>query len=222
MTPAVGLFTAQAEEITIPEREIWRYLGYRGNVPDDAVREQIGIVLGEFQKTVQYKACFAKARIGRNDAGEIFFPFGTVRSEALERNVSGCEEAYVFCATAGIGADRLISRYAVSEPARSVIADAVATAAVEAFCDSLCVSLDPDRLLRPRFSPGYGDLSLEYQKEVLRYLDAARKINVQLTQSLMMVPAKSVTAIAGIGREQCVMPAGCRACTQKDCAFRRR
>jgi len=222
MTPVIGLFTAEAEKIAIPDREIWRYLGYRGNAPDGAVLEQIEAVRREFLGAVQYKACFAKTKTRRNDAGEIFFPFGTVRSKALERSLAGCEEAYVFCATAGIGADRLISRYAVAEPARSVIADAVATAAVEAFCDSLCASFGGSGYLRPRFSPGYGDLSLEYQSEVLRYLDAARKINVQLTQSMMMVPSKSVTAIAGIGREQCAVPSGCRTCTQKDCAYRRR
>lgn len=222
MIPAVRLFTKEAHEISVPDREIWRYLGYGNSAPDEIMLREIEEVRLLFGQAVQYRACYAKTRIGRTAQGETVFPFGTVKSGALERNLAGCEEAWVFCATAGIAVDRMIARNAVIRTSRSVIMDAVATAALEAFCDALCDSFGQKELQRPRFSPGYGDLSVEYQEEVLRYLDARRKINVQLTEAGMMVPSKSVTAVAGIGKEACAMASGCRTCGQKDCAYRRK
>ena len=50
--------------------------------------------------------------------------------------------------------------------------------------------------------PGYGDLSLNYQKDIIEFLQAKKNIGVSLTESLMMVPVKSVTAIIGIGKEK--------------------
>jgi len=52
-------------------------------------------------------------------------------------------------------------------------------------------------LTRMRFSPGYGDLSLENQKLFFKALEL-EKMGMKLTESLMMFPEKSVTAIAGV------------------------
>ena len=54
------------------------------------------------------------------------------------------------------------------------------------------------RTCTPRFSPGYGDLPLETQRDVFRLLDCERKIGVWLNESLLMTPSKSVTAIFGL------------------------
>ena len=52
--------------------------------------------------------------------------------------------------------------------------------------------------LRPRFSPGYGDLPLTVQKEFMTLLDCAHLIGINLNESLLMSPSKSVTAIIGM------------------------
>ena len=52
--------------------------------------------------------------------------------------------------------------------------------------------------LRPRFSPGYGDLPLAVQREFMTLLDCAHLIGINLNESLLMSPSKSVTAIIGI------------------------
>ena len=49
-----------------------------------------------------------------------------------------------------------------------------------------------------RFSPGYGDLPLDVQRPLFAALDVPRKIGVSLTDSLLMAPSKSVSAIIGI------------------------
>ena len=49
-----------------------------------------------------------------------------------------------------------------------------------------------------RYSPGYGDLPLELQREIIRVLDCGRTIGITLTESLLMQPSKSVTAVIGM------------------------
>ena len=54
-----------------------------------------------------------------------------------------------------------------------------------------------ERLL-PRRSPGYDELPLELSREIVSRLDATRRIGVAVTDSLLLVPAKSVTAICEV------------------------
>ena len=52
--------------------------------------------------------------------------------------------------------------------------------------------------LLPRRSPGYGEMPLELSQEILDILDATNRIGVALTESKLLVPTKSVTAICEI------------------------
>ena len=69
--------------------------------------------------------------------------------------------------------------------------EAEARAAVEA---------DGHERLLPRRSPGYDELPLSLSREIIEKLDATRKIGVALTESMLLVPTKSVTAICEIRR----------------------
>ena len=75
--------------------------------------------------------------------------------------------------------------------------------------------------LRPRFSPGYGDFSIEHQYYITRMIDSAKTIGLTITDSLMMTPTKSVTAVIGLStsEENCHRQ-GCEACSKKDCIYR--
>jgi cobalamin-dependent methionine synthase I len=52
-------------------------------------------------------------------------------------------------------------------------------------------------LTKRRFSPGYGDLELKNQAILFKLLDL-EKLGIKLTDDFLMVPEKTVTAIAGI------------------------
>ena len=52
--------------------------------------------------------------------------------------------------------------------------------------------------LRPRFSAGYGDLPLEYQRRIFDLLDPPTHIGLTLNDSYLMSPSKSVTALIGV------------------------
>jgi cobalamin-dependent methionine synthase I len=53
------------------------------------------------------------------------------------------------------------------------------------------------RITKRRFSAGYGDLALDNQQGFFRLLDMDR-IGVSIIEESILVPEKSVTAIAGI------------------------
>lgn len=143
------------------------------------------------------KAVFLKTSIEACDSA-MNFCFGSVKSENLSKNLSGCKEAYVFCATLGAEVDRIIKRYSQIEPSRALIIDSISSALVEAFCDYINDYMGKEKSLCPRFSCGYGDFSITHQGAILNALDASRKIGVSLMESHMMTPSKTVTAIVGI------------------------
>ena len=97
--------------------------------------------------------------------------------------------------------DRRIARAKLSSPAKALLMHAIGAQQVEGGCDRLCGQLAeqfPDKQLTDRFSPGYGDLPLEMQKDVMTALDCGRTVGITLTDSLLMTPSKSVTAIIGM------------------------
>ncbi len=129
-----------------------------------------------------------------------------LESTALANHLRGCKTAVIFAATLGMEVDRYLQRTGVRSQADALIVDACATAMIEEVCNTFCASLE-HRLpplaqghyaFRSRFSPGYGGLGLECQSDLLALLDANRKIGLTLTDSLLMVPTKSVSAIVGI------------------------
>ena len=76
--------------------------------------------------------------------------------------------------------------------------------------------------LRARISPGDGDFGLEQQRPLLNRLDAGRRIGVTLTDALMLLPTKTVTAVIGLTREAeaACTDSSCSDCDKADCPFR--
>ena len=151
------------------------------------------------------------------DLGVFFAP-----GRSLVKNLKGCDQAILFAAT--IGAELQRKRAAVASPSRALVLDAMGTAAFESFCNALCDKWSREfsgSFLRPRFSPGYGDLPLALQRPLLSWLDRGRKAGIYLTDALLMVPQKSVTAIVGIGQTGCTARLhDCTSCDKPDCGFR--
>ncbi len=194
--------TAAQSDIVMDYNEIFRYLGYQNNTPEDHVKAQIEAVTEEVFSALNCYACLSICDISVTDDTVDLGVF-SAPSRHLAKTLSGCRQAVLFCATIGAGVDRIIAKYSQIAPSSAVIAQAAGAAAIEGFCDVLCQRIlerQPNKncLLRPRFSPGYGDFPLAYQKEIFRVLSCTKRIGVSLTESLMMTPTKSVSAIVGI------------------------
>lgn len=180
----------------VDKPEILRYLGVPSNATEalSLVNECIDEALG----ALSYKVCYIQTDILRE--GDTLC-IGNIKtsSTALKKNLDGCGRAVIFAATVGISLDRIIARYSAISPTKAVIFDAIGSERIEALCDAFCEDISHGhRELKPRFSPGYGDLPIEVQRELFTLLDCPRKIGLTLNESMLMSPSKSVTAIIGI------------------------
>lgn len=206
--------------------EICRYLGYRTEQPDEQVKEIILDCMDELEQHATPRSIY-KWEACKREEDTIYIEEKPFVSRNLAKHLQGCEQVILFAATIGISIDRLIQRVSQIDMGRAVVLQACAAAQIEAYCDQCQAELseqarEKELYLRPRFSPGYGDLSISYQQTLLTWLDCSKRIGLTLTDGYMLVPTKSVTALIGVTREQqsCHIHK-CSQCNQTDCAFRR-
>ncbi len=144
-------------------------------------------------------------------------------SQALARHLQGCKELLLFGATLGMRVDAAIRRLTLMSVAEGAAAQAVGAALIKGYCDELQAKLDTGTLKqKTRFSPGYGDWPLEEQRQVFSLLDCGKAIGLTLTDSCMMAPSKSVTAVIGLSEEatSCLGGHKCAGCGNINCEFR--
>jgi hypothetical protein len=195
--------------------EIARYLGYGSVSPDPAVEARITYCLGEL-------ADLTPRYVSR------FMPLDRLsfQSTDLDRHLAGCPDVILFAATLGAGADTLLRRWTASDMSLAVIGQACAAALLEGYCDEcmakLSSSLPQGRYLRARYSPGYGDFSLDHQRSLLDLLDASRRLGLSLTEGGMRCPPNRFTGGHRVtdDRDSCHIHK-CARCAKTDCPFRK-
>ena len=208
-------------------KEAIRYLGYGRNAVDEQTYALITDSFRSLESAAHRKSVYRIFALEHADGDQIIFGNLQVESKNLSRNLRGCDQIVLFGATLGVGVDQLISRASLTDMARAVVLQACAAALLEEYCDERQAAIaeelrEEGRYLRPRFSPGYGDFSIEHQKNLIRMLDCAKTIGLTVTDSYMMSPTKSVTAVIGASTSEirCHIQ-GCEACNKKDCLYRR-
>lgn len=196
------VYSLSFKDPSINKKEIMRYMSSQGG--GDEILGLVDECLTEVREMLQYKVCYAILTT-ETDSNIISLPCGQIESKNLARNLSGCDKAIVFATTIGVGIDRLISKYSRLSPTKALCFQAIGAERVEALCDEFCEKMKSEyekngERLKPRFSPGYGDLPLETQKMIFSLLDCPKRIGVTLGDTLLMSPSKSVTAFIGITR----------------------
>lgn len=184
------------------EKEALRYLGIRGGAADEASAALVKTLGEAFLTLLTPKHIYKKYDMTADEAA-VRIGDWRIESRDLARCLAGCDAVYLFAATLGLAADREIQRQTALGAAEGAAAHAVCNALIEDYCDEIQAALAEQelasgRFLRPRFSPGYGDLRLETQRAFFRLLSPEKAIGVTLTDSLLMAPMKSVTAFIGV------------------------
>lgn len=212
----------------INQNETIRYLGYGNHTPD----ENIMAIMDECEKMLT-------ERINPAYVYKIFdleyTPEGNIRPAGtsitffgndIREHLKESSKILMMCATLTQETDRMIRLAGITDKAKSLVLDAMSCAAIEQVCDRVCSEIHaayPQYYQTKRFSPGYGDFPLETQEEFLRVLDASKRIGVTLTQGNLMIPMKTVTAVAGLSENE--LPekkTGCCCCSRnKTCKFRK-
>lgn len=187
---------------TITRSETYRYLGYGNKIPDEKIISLVNECEEELIPFIAPRNIYDLFEIRRNFSGTVETDVMSISSKALSRNLTGCRAVFMVGATLGSRVDLLLQKYSRLSPGRALVIQALAAAAMEDYMDSVEESirstLEKGEYLRPRFSPGYADLSLEYQKNIFAVLDLPKKIGATLMDNLVMAPSKTVTAFIGL------------------------
>lgn len=218
------VFTERFEEPKFNIREILRYSGC--GEADERISLLIEQSIEECKDKLSYTVCYCTFPIS---VGEELtdLNFITSHSKDLAKNLKECHKVVLFGATVGIGIDRLIAKYVKISPLKALVFQAIGAERIESLCDvfqeyiteKVC---SEGNFVHPRFSPGYGDLPLDMQREIFNLLDCPKRIGLTLNNSLIMSPSKSVTGFMGIGKKPAGSILKCKNCKKTDCKFRRK
>lgn len=195
-----AVFTKEYPAPPVNRREILRYLGVKEETEETAAL--IDSCISEAMGCLAYRVCWGEFPVELS--GETLdLCFCKTASKNLCKNLSGCKSTVLFAATVGLELDRLIAKYNRLQPSKAVVLQAFGSERIEALCDAFNADITQEKAeegkgTRPRFSPGYGDLPLEMQKDIFAALSCSKNIGIGLNQSLLMTPSKSVTAIIGV------------------------
>lgn len=151
------------------------------------------------------------------------------QGQDVQRHLAGCTQAVLLAVTLGAGVDAQIRRAGVGDVAAQAATDALASALAEQVCDEAEARLRAEAqsqglYLTGRYSPGYGDWPIAVQPRLAAVLDTPRRIGLYVTDTFLMLPRKSVTAVLGAGRAPVSgQRAGCAHCALRDkCEYRKR
>ena len=208
-------------------KEAIRYLGYGRHAVDDRTLAMVQEAFRQLDQVADPKIVYRIFELSVGDENCLEIGKLLIESRNLYRNLNGCDQVILLGATLGIGVDMLMKRSSITDMAQAVVLQAAAAAMLEEYLDDWqekeALELEKEgRYLRPRFSPGYGDFSIQHQETILRMLDTAKRIGLTMTESCMLTPTKSVTALIGISDTK--IPChrkGCESCDKTDCRFRR-
>lgn len=210
----------------IDRKETLRYLGYQNHKPDVQTRQLLEEISQELEQGSMPKSIYRELKCAVEGTQVMLGPL-TIQSSHLAKNLEGCEKAVLLAATIGRCADLLIKKYSVTNMAKAAVVQAAGASGIEVYVDEIEEEIRKAAkarglYLRPRFSPGYGDFLLEYQKDVFQLLECGKRIGITLTEGNLMMPSKSVTAVIGLTdrRQESCHKKTCGSCQKTDCEFR--
>lgn len=169
---------------------------------DEALNNLLDEMLRLADKELTYRISYCCLPLTFDEKGMPIFPFEH-NSQDLTTNLNGCKGVLIFAATIGAGIDRLIRRYERVAPAKALMLQGLGAERVESLCDLFNdevtkTAAEYGLKTHPRYSPGYGDMPLNVQPIVLDMVDAGKRLGITISDSCLMSPSKSVTAIIGI------------------------
>ncbi|TDO85439.1 hypothetical protein DFR79_11729 [Halanaerobium saccharolyticum] len=196
-------------ELEIDRTEVLRYLQSSKDLEDDNINRLIEEATSEIKKLINFRYLYQKFPIELSEDGiKVKGTTLTLKGKSIKKHLNNSKEIYIMAATLGAQVDKKISYYEKVSVTKSMIFDACATTAIEAGCDQVEAEIKEEVLaagnedITFRYSPGYGDLGIEIQKEILRILKAPKKIGLTASKYNMLIPTKSVTAIIGVITEK--------------------
>jgi len=201
----VRVFTYIPKEI--PRHKILKRLGYHGSsteISGDRMRE-IDNWIRKASDLIALKASCLRSGFGADKGAIMLDPDGgKIESVKLCGLLKDSDQMLLMGLTGGTEVvAEIASLQKDGRMTEAVVIDAAASEIVDHAFGWLAnlysgeLLREGRRLTSRRFSAGYGDFELGFQKEGFRLLELD-KIGVAITESCILIPEKSVTAVYGI------------------------
>ncbi|TYQ15768.1 UNVERIFIED_CONTAM: hypothetical protein Cloal_2258 [Acetivibrio alkalicellulosi] len=182
-------------------------LGYKKTktVFDDTYRVKLDEQIKQGIGLCNTKAVFGRYKIEEWQNDAISFSKDKVfKSESVAKLLKNSLEVVLMASTVGKNITEIISDEIKNGNASfGVVLDSVASQTADGALDWMVdfinklLRREGKKLTSKRYSPGYGDFPLLNQKEIYNILNL-NKLDIEITDRYMLVPEKSVIAIAGI------------------------
>lgn len=207
------IINIEKEKLIPNHQETARYLGYsKLSAPDTQIASLIEQAATQMHKIINPKAVFQDFELeitfpteNQNQENPIIKLKDTIfqlQSKDLYNNLKNCHKVYLLACTLGPQVDSLIRKTQLTDQVMAAVFQATGAMYIEEVVDFANnqiaqIEKNQNNFTRPRFSPGFGDVSLENQKHFFNLLPCS-KIGLSLMDTLIMAPEKSVTAFLGI------------------------
>lgn len=215
-----------ASEFKIEKTEVLRYLGYRGQEISPELDAEIDRISQMCVDSAEPRYYFEVIPV---DPGPALRGVRLLGND-IQKHLTGAAHCAVMAATLGFSVERVLLRLAHRSTVSEMIYNAACTALIEAVSDA-CEGLIRDYARQRglvtsyRYSPGYGDFPLDQQPDVLGLISADTRLGITLTDSMLMLPKKSVSALIGLYPEDLGVRRGgtsCETCENREhCEFRK-
>jgi cobalamin-dependent methionine synthase I len=225
-----GLYKAEEIAFNLSLAQVVKALGYQINKPLPApeVLSRIEALLQQAKQFIKPAAIYSTKTFRLQDERIFYLDRNNFSAPKVGSVLASCSEVIIFLVTIGIDLEARVSEFIKRGDAfASIVFDSVGSVAAELTADWLQEKIE--RKLNPnefclthRYSPGYCDWELQEQQKLLSLLEP-ELIGVELTESLMMKPRKSISGVFGILAKGSLAKAKnpCSLCAQKNCAHRR-
>ncbi|MDT8335350.1 MAG: vitamin B12 dependent-methionine synthase activation domain-containing protein [Desulfurivibrionaceae bacterium] len=230
---AATLTVEPGGEVEVDSDFVERLLGRKqGGSVSRSTRSRIERIRAEVLACMEPRLTCSVYPIKSTEAGRVCLAGGVeFESRKMARTLKGAPWLAGFIATIGPGLDRLIEKFmAKGRMADAYVADAMGSGAIESLADKFHNKFakgvgDREQSVSLRFSPGYCDWPVSEQPKLFSLIDH-EAAGVELGDTSLMSPRKSISAIFGIFDKKAAAPADskhnpCRSCGKKDCIARR-
>jgi hypothetical protein len=229
--PPVRILRPDPLLLPVSRAEVLRYLGYKPGKTrlTAAVEPVIDQGIAKAVAAARPAISLAYCRVEQVEGDEVSLALPGLRwtSAALARMLRQAVAVTLVAATVGPAIEEQVQQlFQAQEYAMATVVDAAGSALIHGLvqyaAQELAAESQPWSLrLTPLLSPGYADWPLSDLPALMEQV-GAEQIGLHRTESLYLMPQKSLVGLIGWVSEAARLPAsGCQICAQPNCPYRK-
>lgn len=219
--------------LSIPKPEVKRQLGYQEQTESNPqIEDLITEAITEAQTIIEPRGNYLRLENITISKDKVNLGTGqlTFVSQDIADLLANQDQVVILAVTIGPALEEKVEQlFASDQLTKATILDAVGSIAVEEAANELQekIAAEAKEIALPsltmRYSPGYGDLDLDIQPQLLELVQG-QELGVAVNDSFLLIPQKSITALIGLGQtESKVQPQcdfDCANCDYDRCIYK--